>query len=421
MFFLPACFENAISSFGKCVSNSVNTKEVSAETNSCDGTFGFSSCSHIFPTKKRRASSRLRFVSSSSISFWSIPLRNDWKDIKFQFTTFSIVYQNNKTSSMTLLFLLTWWDASHGMIARIAQREITSKQNQWITSLFNRWAGEEGDMVSLAGWQDDIKGKGVYPMGNWHFINQPFIDSQSNMSKLHIKYNYNVTSVCRDLIETIMDKTTTNDWALGFALRSLVHFIGDAHCPMHSVSFYSDEYPNGDKGGNAYYIHANRIDNETKCLHMLWDNAGLSFKKTYPHDIYESNTTKIIKKYPRNTLKKELDNLDPKLTYAKEANDIATTFAYTIAKNAIPSEEYLKKARELSQKQIALGGYRLADVLNNFFSSRGMVNIPNKESYKIRKNEVVAWCLVVLCLVVIIISYICDFFKSKSYGIRSKL
>lgn len=98
MFFLPACFENAISSFGKCVSNSVNTKEVSAETNSCDGTFGFSSCSHIFPTKKRRASSRLRFVSSSSISFWSIPLRNDWKDIKFQFTTFSIVYQNNKTS-----------------------------------------------------------------------------------------------------------------------------------------------------------------------------------------------------------------------------------------------------------------------------------------------------------------------------------
>ena len=37
-------------------------------------------------------------------------------------------------------------------------------------------------------------------------------------------------------------------------LRFLIHVIGDIHQPLHASTFFSDEYPDGDMGGNKFYV-----------------------------------------------------------------------------------------------------------------------------------------------------------------------
>ena len=36
------------------------------------------------------------------------------------------------------------------------------------------------------------------------------------------------------------------------ALRLLIHYVGDFHQPLHCIDRYSDDYLNGDIGGNLF-------------------------------------------------------------------------------------------------------------------------------------------------------------------------
>lgn len=61
-------------------------------------------------------------------------------------------------------------------------------------------------------------------------------------------------------------------WALGngFNLRFLIHYVGDVHQPLHATSRYTQDYPNGDAGGNLYPLaDMGNIDE----LHALWDSV----------------------------------------------------------------------------------------------------------------------------------------------------
>ena len=37
---------------------------------------------------------------------------------------------------------------------------------------------------------------------------------------------------------------------LSYALRLLIHYIGDIHQPLHAISRVDSKYPKGDAGGN---------------------------------------------------------------------------------------------------------------------------------------------------------------------------
>lgn len=58
---------------------------------------------------------------------------------------------------------------------------------------------------------------------------------------------------------------------LSFALRLVIHYVGDIHQPLHTVSAVDDEYPKGDRGGNSEWISpsVSGVGN----LHSLWDSV----------------------------------------------------------------------------------------------------------------------------------------------------
>lgn len=56
--------------------------------------------------------------------------------------------------------------------------------------------------------------------------------------------------------------------ARSYALRLLIHYIGDMHQPFHNEDMYSKDYPDGDKGANLIPLKYHYTVDE---LHALWD------------------------------------------------------------------------------------------------------------------------------------------------------
>lgn len=74
------------------------------------------------------------------------------------------------------------------------------------------------------------------------------------------------------------DPNVSNKLGLGFNLRLLIHYVGDIHQPLHTVSRYTAEYPEGDQGGNLFMLETFSPENITE-LHALWDSVVTSFDR----------------------------------------------------------------------------------------------------------------------------------------------
>jgi hypothetical protein len=57
-----------------------------------------------------------------------------------------------------------------------------------------------------------------------------------------------------------------------FALRLVIHYVGDLHQPLHTTAAVSNTYPHGDAGGN--YEHLPEYENTGATnLHSVWDSV----------------------------------------------------------------------------------------------------------------------------------------------------
>lgn len=136
------------------------------------------------------------------------------------------------------------------------------------------------------------------------------------------------------------------------ALKFLVHFIGDAHQPMH-ISRAED------KGGNTIQL---QYDNKGTNLHSLWDsrlidNEGLS---------YSELAGKVDQASPE--LIKQAENTNP-LTWVWESYQISSKLYPEIEKNNKLGEDYYKAHIEIVNERLELAGLRLAAVLNAVFKN----------------------------------------------------
>jgi hypothetical protein len=84
---------------------------------------------------------------------------------------------------------------------------------------------------------------------------------------------------------------------------------------------------------------------------------------------YDNLAREYVKEFPRSSLSDELSIKD-QWEQAKKTLEIAKKVVYTgIKENEKPSEEYKKKGYTACRRQMALGGYRLADYFREIFGS----------------------------------------------------
>lgn len=143
------------------------------------------------------------------------------------------------------------------------------------------------------------------------------------------------------------------------------HFIGDIHQPLHAASYFSEQFPSGDAGGNAWPI-AGSFATE---LHAFMDAGAGLWQETYPRPLSPTDAAAI--KAQAAALMAALPPTDPSiaglisqwppLAWANESVALAESVVYKAPQAPTPlPADYVTATESLCRRQVTLAGYRLA-------------------------------------------------------------
>jgi hypothetical protein len=142
-----------------------------------------------------------------------------------------------------------------------------------------------------ATFADNIKAEGYDWQSGWHFIDQPYLMQGGTLADFNFEMD---TEDIKDCLSNLYE------WLAGigseyenstyyqqinaafpypadarsFALRLIIHYVGDLHQPLHATSLVDYDYPSGDNGGNREYL-------PNICgaynLHAAWDSLAYNY------------------------------------------------------------------------------------------------------------------------------------------------
>ena len=310
---------------------------------------------------------------------------------------------------------LSWWGHSHIIIGRIAESFLTTKQTQKINNVIQSHQLPQQTIKEVATWQDDLKDtNGLRTFYQWHFSDDVY--QMGRCTKCNFQEpTYNITTYLLSAYKTLTNPTTTSDWAWGFHLRSIIHFVGDVHMPLHNTAMYSDDFPRGDSGGNGYTLNCN-YGSSCNNVHFFWDSVGNLFSLMNPLipkqiKIFEQNVTKLKSEFPESSYTYNLNEYNPMLWH-NESFELAKTKCYTTPMNQWPSDQYTQETQTVAKKRVAAAGYRLGYFLRSVAD-----NVPaSSESYV---TEIVAWCINVVLVIVSAIFVFINARKTPKYSYLS--
>lgn len=172
-----------------------------------------------------------------------------------------------KITSSFLCFLFVcpmfgWWETGHRTVARIAAAYLNPNTRTRVAQILGvrDTPSAVADAMAVAStWPDETKAQ--TRTGDWHFIDLALQDSKKDIPKRCV--NDNCVTGRIELFTGQLAKRTPSAVSDRDALRYLIHFIGDVHQPLHTIS-------DADLGGNCEEI---RPFETTHTLHALWDGG----------------------------------------------------------------------------------------------------------------------------------------------------
>ena len=219
---------------------------------------------------------------------------------------------NRKPYVLSVLLLclattaLAWNDAGHMTIAEIAWRALSPAQRDQASSVLkqhphyaellaaqvppgvntNEWvflkASTWPDMVRPGGDAHAPKPDYIthYHHGDWHYVNLPYVSSTDTGRVTGVAPPPGQPNVVERLaaMEAILRAAGEPASNKAVALCWYLHLVGDIHQPLHCVAWFSQEYPDGDAGGNKVAI---KPHGRVMKLHAYWDQV-LGNDATYP-------------------------------------------------------------------------------------------------------------------------------------------
>ena len=283
-----------------------------------------------------------------------------------------------------------YWSSGHMIISRIAYEDLIQNSPEVYKVVekdlkeITQYTYEDKHMfVEAAIWADSLKEISLDALDNWHFVDTPYIMDQAKVTPEYEKMN--ATWIIDQIIKTLTDKRHPkfdNELSRSFSWRYLLHVVGDLHQPLHATSMYSEKFTHGDLGGNLFKI---KFPNNTQItnLHALWDACVNQYGSIYAPlndtewDLISKYAKDLTDKYPRESVKDRVSILDQHI-WAQESFDLSKSIVYNgIKENEEPSVQYVETGREIVNQQVAIGGYRLADIIRKIYkkSQSGVENI----------------------------------------------
>jgi hypothetical protein len=135
-----------------------------------------------------------------------------------------------------------------------------------------------------------------------------------------------------------------------FALKFIVHLVGDVHQPMHAG--HAD-----DQGGNKVLV---KFQGKDLNLHSLWDSALLDYEgMTYAElaQTYDTASPSQVRQWQQ----------DPAATWLFESYQLSEPLYAEAAQNATFDFRYYPAHAALLHQRVLQAGIRLAGGLNQVF------------------------------------------------------
>jgi hypothetical protein len=280
--------------------------------------------------------------------------------MKILVKTISIVISS---LSLTLFFPLptfAWNALGHMVVANIAYQQVTpavrDKIDRMIAYLHNEYP-EMGTYPGIATWADTLRSEKVETYTHWHYIDYGFANDGTPLK--NVMDTDNAVWALKNIIP-VVKYTSANPYERARFLAFLTHIVGDLHQPLHTVTNFSRKNPDGDRGGNSYYV---RYKGDRVNLHKLWDEGVGTFEGDSSSSHVQALTNEIVAKYPESSLNKKSSDLNFD-NWTSEGMSNAKQFVYDTPEDQQVSQSYVDAGKQVAQQQAALAGYRLARLLN---------------------------------------------------------
>jgi hypothetical protein len=221
------------------------------------------------------------------------------------------------------------------VVASIADKQLSPAARAEVNHLLALEPGET--LVSISTWADEHHSPQT---GAWHYVNFP----RGNciyVPERDCPDGHCVVGAIEKEVE-ILESSAPDEKRLT-ALKYLVHFVGDVHQPLHAG--YQD-----DRGGNTYQLQAFMRGSN---LHAVWDSS-------------------LIKSMGQGTdqLAARLDGKGPApaWTPAQAAEESCRIVAMPdFYPGRLIDGAYFDQFVPIMERRLALGGARLAELLNRLF------------------------------------------------------
>jgi hypothetical protein len=291
--------------------------------------------------------------------------------------------------------LFAWHAKGHMAVAFVACQLLTPPIRARVDSLLTRnpsiddWrnrvasapAGDRRQLIFMlaAVWPDDIRRDTAYtetgdtetgPRAGrnigyrdklrhkyWHFVDRPFSDDHTTLAQPAAVNAQERIDLFRQALGS-----SASDSVKSYDLVWLEHLVGDVHQPLHCTSRFSSALTHGDRGGNSVKL----VSGCAECgganeLHGFWDGV-----------VGETNRATVAATFGATLTAADATpaadaDIDHWIT---ESFDLARSKVYmnppigvTVGPFSILSG-YRSDALNLSKKQIALAGARLANLIN---------------------------------------------------------
>ena len=236
-----------------------------------------------------------------------------------------------------------WGVVGHRAIARIAENHLTDKARREVAALLGP---ETLPLVST--FPDEIRADPAYKYtAPWHYLDTtPNLPYAQYVAAIDTMKQPNAYLALQQMMAQLKDPARSKEDRL-FALKFVVHLVGDVHQPMHAG--HSE-----DQGGNKVAV---KFLGKDQNLHSLWDSGlidyeGFTYTELAQADDHASKAQ--IQQWQR----------DPPATWLFESYQLSEPLYAEAAQNPAFDYRYYPAHTAVLNQRLLQAGIRLAGVLN---------------------------------------------------------
>ena len=258
-----------------------------------------------------------------------------------------------------------WGHEGHRLTALVAETYLTAETRAQVAELLGVSVKDTDALADIASWADDYRQE--HPeTAPWHYVDIPL--SAPGFDRLRdCPALADASSPWRDCatdrilyFEGRLADTSLSLPERAMALKFLVHLIGDVHQPMHAI---------GDaKGGNqnrVIFLGSTQCGTRPCNLHSVWDDALIEER-----GLSETKYTALLLEEIKQNHWERLNGGEP-TGWANASHRYAVNaFA---PDGAMLKHDYYREEIRVVDSQLALGGLRLAHVLNRILGEAEQV------------------------------------------------